>query len=121
MAGDMFEGSAITPYLITKGAEEAIAFYVAAFGAVENYRLVDPQSGKIGHADLAIGDASFMLADEHPSFGALSPPTIGGTPVKLHPRGRRCRRNRRSRRARRRHGAASGAGPDARRALGHDR
>ena len=84
MANDPFEGSAITPYLITKGAEEAIAFYVAAFGAVENYRLVDPQSGKIGHADLAIGDASFMLADEHPDFGALSPVTIGGTPVKLH-------------------------------------
>jgi PhnB protein len=84
MADDLFEGSAITPYLITKGAEEAIAFYVAAFGAVENYRLIDPQSGKIGHADLAIGDAYFMLADEHPDFGALSPATLGGTPVKLH-------------------------------------
>jgi PhnB protein len=84
MADDLFEGSAITPYLITKGAEEAIAFYVAAFGAVENYRLIDPQSGKIGHADLAIGGASFMLADEHPDFGALSPATLGGTPVKLH-------------------------------------
>jgi PhnB protein len=77
MANDLFEGSAITPYLITKGAEEAIAFYVAAFGAVENYRLIDPQSGKIGHADLAIGGASFMLADEHPDFGALSPATLG--------------------------------------------
>lgn len=84
MGENQFEGSAITPYLITKGAEEAIAFYVAAFGAVENYRLIDPQSGKVGHADLAIGDASFMLADEHPDFGALSPATLGGTPVKLH-------------------------------------
>jgi PhnB protein len=84
MADDTFEGSAITPYLITKGAEQAIAFYAAAFGAVENYRLVDPQSGKIGHADLAIGGASFMLADEHPDFGAFSPATLGGTPVKLH-------------------------------------
>jgi PhnB protein len=84
MGENPFEGSAITPYLITKGAEEAIAFYVAAFGAVENYRLIDPQSGKVGHADLAIGDAYFMLADEHPDFGALSPATLGGTPVKLH-------------------------------------
>jgi PhnB protein len=84
MANDPFEGAAITPYLIAKGAEDAIAFYAAAFGAVENYRLIDPQSGKIGHADLAIGGASFMLADEHPDFGAFSPATLGGTPVKLH-------------------------------------
>ncbi|HEU4651013.1 MAG TPA: VOC family protein [Croceibacterium sp.] len=84
MAEGLFQGSAITPYLIAKGAEDAIAFYVAAFGAVENYRLVDPQSGKIGHADLAIDGAAFMLADEHPDFGALSPVTVGGTPVKLH-------------------------------------
>jgi uncharacterized glyoxalase superfamily protein PhnB len=84
MGGTLFEGSWITPYLITRGADEAIAFYVAAFGAVENYRLTDPQSGKIGHAELRIGEATFMLADEHPDFGALSPTTIGGTPVLLH-------------------------------------
>ena len=84
MVDNLFEGSAITPYLITKGAEEAIAFYVAAFGAVERYRLTDPQSGKVGHAELAIGEACFMLADEHPDFGAFSPATLGGTPVKLH-------------------------------------
>lgn len=74
----------ITPYLIVKGADAAIAFYVEAFGAVERYRLTDPATGKIGHADLAVGDGGFMLADEHPDFGALSPSTIGGTPVKLH-------------------------------------
>ena len=84
MAQGLFQGSTLTPYLIAKGAEDAIAFYVAAFGAVETYRLVDPQSGKIGHADLAIDGAAFMLADEHPDFGALSPVTVGGTPVKLH-------------------------------------
>ena len=76
--------SQVTPYLIAKGAEQAIAFYAAAFGAEERYRLTDPQSGKIGHADLAIGEATIMLADEHPDFGALAPTTIGGTPVKLH-------------------------------------
>jgi PhnB protein len=76
--------SAITPYLIVKDADAAIAFYTEAFGAEERYRLTDPHSGKIGHADLKIGDAGFMLADEHPDFGALSPATVGGTPVKLH-------------------------------------
>jgi len=75
---------AITPYLIVKDAEAAIAFYTEAFGAEEQYRLTDPHSGKIGHADLKVGEAGFMLADEHPDFGALSPATIGGTPVKLH-------------------------------------
>jgi uncharacterized glyoxalase superfamily protein PhnB len=76
--------TAITPYLIVKDAEAAIAFYVAAFGAKEQYRLTDPHTGKIGHADLKIGEAGFMLADEHPDFGAFSPPTVGGTPVTLH-------------------------------------
>jgi len=76
--------SAITPYLIVKDAEAAIAFYIEAFGAREQFRLIDQHSGLIGHADLRIGDAGFMLADEHPSFGALSPATIGGTAVKLH-------------------------------------
>ena len=75
---------AITPYLIVKDAEAAIAFYTEAFGAEEQYRLTDPHSGKIGHADLKVGEAGFMLADEFPDFGALSPATIGGTPVKLH-------------------------------------
>lgn len=84
MAETLFEQSAITPYLIARDAEAAIAFYAAAFGAAEHYRLTDPQSGKIGHAELAVGDAVFMLADEHPDFGALSPAAVGGTPVKLH-------------------------------------
>jgi PhnB protein len=76
--------SSITPYLIAKDAGRAIAFYTAAFGAEEQYRLTDPHSGKIGHAELRIAGAAFMLADEHPDFGAFAPPTIGGTPVKLH-------------------------------------
>jgi PhnB protein len=76
--------SQVTPYLIVKGAEDAIAFYQAAFGAEERYRLTDPATGKIGHADLGIGGATIMLADEHRDFGALSPATIGGTPVMLH-------------------------------------
>lgn len=73
----------LTPYIIVKGADAAIKFYEKAFGARENYRLTGPD-GHVGHADLSIGNGQLMLADESPSFGALSPPTIGGTAVKLH-------------------------------------
>ncbi|HJT41977.1 MAG TPA: VOC family protein [Rhizomicrobium sp.] len=72
----------VTPYLIVKGAEQAIAFYKEAFGAEETFRITDP-AGRIGHADLSLAGGAFMLADEGPDFGALSPATIGGTPVKL--------------------------------------
>jgi PhnB protein len=73
----------LTPYIIVKGADAAIAFYVKALGAREEFRLAEP-NGRVGHAELAIGAGRVMLADEHPAFGALSPPTIGGTPVSLH-------------------------------------
>jgi PhnB protein len=73
----------LTPYIIVKNAAAAIAFYEKAFGAKEEYRLAGPD-GKIGHAELTIGAGRLMLADESPAFGALSPPSIGGTPVKLH-------------------------------------
>jgi len=73
----------LAPYLIVKEAARAIAFYVEAFGARELYRLVDP-AAKIGHAELEIAGAKVMLADEYPDFGALAPPTIGGSPVSLH-------------------------------------
>lgn len=73
----------LTPYLVVKQAAQAIAFYTRAFGAVEVFRLSDPQ-GKIGHAELELHGSRFMLADEFPDFGALSPTTIGGSPVTLH-------------------------------------
>ncbi|HEX6015726.1 MAG TPA: VOC family protein [Geminicoccaceae bacterium] len=73
----------LTPFLTVKNAEAAIAFYREAFGAVELFRLSEP-SGKIGHAELRIGDALLLLNDEYPDFGALSPVAIGGSPVKLH-------------------------------------
>jgi PhnB protein len=73
----------LSPYLIVKGAPRAIDFYTKAFGAKEVYRLRLP-GGKIGHAELEIGGARLMLADEHPDFGALSPVAIGGTPVSIH-------------------------------------
>jgi len=73
----------ITPYICVKGAAKAIAFYTAVFDAKEEYRL-NGEDGHIGHADLTIGDAKLMLSDEAPAFGALAPPTIGGTPIRLH-------------------------------------
>jgi PhnB protein len=73
----------LTPYLAVKGAEAAIAFYTKVLGAGEQFRIANP-NGSIGHAELAIGDGGIMLADESPAFGALSPSSIGGTPVRLH-------------------------------------
>lgn len=74
----------LIPYLIARDARSAIAFYEAAFGAVEAFRMTDPGDGRIGHAELAIEGCTFMLADEYPDFGAVSPDTIGGSPVTLH-------------------------------------
>jgi PhnB protein len=71
-----------TPYLIVKDAARAIEFYKRAFGATELLRMAAP-GGKIGHAEIKIGDSPIMLADEVPDIGALSPETIGGTPVSI--------------------------------------
>ena len=72
----------VTPYLIVKGAAAALAFYKRAFGAVEVLRLDGPD-GRIGHAEIMIGDSHVMLADECPEMGARSPQTIGGSAVSL--------------------------------------
>ena len=74
----------ISPHLVVSDAADAIAFYTAAFEAVETFRMVDPTDGRIGHAELSIGDSVVMLADEYPDFGAVSPDTLGGSPVILH-------------------------------------
>lgn len=72
----------VTPYLIIKGAAKAIDFYKQAFGAREQFR-VDGPDGRIGHAEIRIGDSIVMLSDEHPEIGARGPQSIGGTPVTL--------------------------------------
>jgi PhnB protein len=74
----------LTPYVIVNGAAKAIAFYTQAFGATEVFRLTEPHGDRIGHAELRIGDALLMLADEYPDFGALGPLSVGGSPVTLH-------------------------------------
>jgi PhnB protein len=73
----------VTPYLIVSGGAKALEFYARAFGAVERERIEDG-SGRIGHAEVVIGTSCVMLADEHPEVGALSPTTVGGSPVSLH-------------------------------------
>ena len=72
------------PYLVLSGCADAITFYEKAFGAVETYRLTDPVDGRVGHAEIRIGDTHIFLADEYPDFGALSPDSVGGSPVKMH-------------------------------------
>ena len=72
----------VTPYLIVKGAARALEFYQKAFGARELMRLPGPE-GKLGHAEVQIGDSRVMLADEHPGMGAVSPQALGGSPVGL--------------------------------------
>jgi len=74
----------LTPYIIVRDAARAIAFYERAFGARELFRLTNPGDKRIGHAELAIADSLLYLADEWPDFGALSPTSVGGTPITLH-------------------------------------
>jgi PhnB protein len=74
---------AVTPYLIIRGANQAIDFYKQAFGAVEVFRMADPSSNKIGHAEIKIRDSHLMLADEYPEMGFVGPEAVGGSPVSL--------------------------------------
>ena len=71
-----------TPYLIVKGAADAIEFYKRVFDATELFRVPGP-GGVLMHAEIKIGDSIIMLADEFPQMDALGPKTIGGSPVGL--------------------------------------
>jgi PhnB protein len=71
----------VTPYLVIKGAAEALEFYKKAFGATELFRM--EHQGKIGHAEMKIGGGIIMLADECPETNMKSPSALGGTPVGL--------------------------------------
>ena len=75
----------LTPYLMVDDASAAIDFYTRAFGAAEMMRLV-AGDGRIGHAELRVGEATFMLADEHPEQvpNMRGPRTVGVTTVSLH-------------------------------------
>jgi PhnB protein len=71
----------VTPYLIIGGAAKAIEFYKKALGATEVMRL--DHGGKIGHAEIKLGDSHVMLADEFPEMGNRGPQSLGGTTVGL--------------------------------------
>jgi len=72
----------VIPYLSVDGASAAIDFYAKVFGAKERLRMPSPD-GKIGHAELMIGESMIMLADVFPAMGGQSPKSIGGTPVTM--------------------------------------
>jgi PhnB protein len=72
----------VTPYLVVDGAAKAIDFYKKVFGAAEKMRMPSP-GGKVGHAELTLGDSMIMLADEHPDMGARAPHAFGGSAVNL--------------------------------------
>ena len=74
----------VSAYFVVNNAAQAIDFYKRAFGAEEIFRMTDPSDGRVGHAELRFGETLMMLADEYPDFGALSPDTIGGSPVTFH-------------------------------------
>ena len=73
----------IIPYLSIKGAADAIEFYKKAFGARESMRVAQ-SDGRIGHAELQLGDSRIMLADEFPDMDFRSPLSMGGSPVHIH-------------------------------------
>lgn len=73
----------VTPYLAARDAAGALEWYVRAFGAVEQFRVVG-DDGKLGHSEFTIAGARFMLSDDYPDFGVHSPESLGGTATTLH-------------------------------------
>jgi PhnB protein len=71
------------PYITVSDGGAAIEFYRRAFGAEEIMRMAEP-GGRVGHAELRIGNAVLMVSDEFPEYGAVSPKTLGGSPAMLH-------------------------------------
>lgn len=73
----------LTPHLVVKRADEALDFYVDAFGAVVDAVLRSPE-GLVMHAAVRIGDSKLLLNDEFPQWGVVGPETLEGTPVTIH-------------------------------------
>jgi uncharacterized glyoxalase superfamily protein PhnB len=73
----------VTPHLIVRGGDQAIAFYKKAFGAEEVNRAPGPDGKKLMHAVIKIGDSLIHLSDEFPDMGSRSPQTLGGTAAGL--------------------------------------
>jgi PhnB protein len=75
--------SEVIPYLCIKGVAQAIDFYARAFGARERMTRIVDASGRVGHAEIDIGGATVMMADEHPELKFVSPETLGGAHMQL--------------------------------------
>jgi PhnB protein len=73
----------LAPYIVCKGAGDAIEFYKKAFGAVEQFRLKGPDNSVV-HCYLRIGDSPLLVTDECPQMGAFGPAHLGGSPVTIH-------------------------------------
>jgi len=73
----------VAPYLAIKNALSALEFYKKAFGAIETYKLIVPD-GRLGHAEIRLGNSLIMLSDEFPEFGGKAPESLGGSPVSIH-------------------------------------
>ena len=73
----------VTPYVYIDGAKAAIDFYTSVLGAKERMTMPGPD-GRVGHAELTLGDSVIMLADEYPDMGVRGPRSVGGTPVAIH-------------------------------------
>ena len=71
----------VTAYITVENCANALQFYVKAFGAKESFRLTDP-AGRIGHAQIKIGDSSIMMSDPFPEWGTVAP--NGPEPMRLH-------------------------------------
>ena len=77
--------SEMFPYLRVRNAADAIAFYVEVFGAREQLKLTDPNDGRIGHAELALGEGMIvMLSDEYPEMGLWGPDPDRGPSMSVH-------------------------------------
>lgn len=72
----------VQAYLILKNCAAAIDFYKKVFGVTERMRMTRPD-GRIGHAEIQVGDSCIMMADEHPDMDAFSPEHYGGSPVSI--------------------------------------
>jgi uncharacterized glyoxalase superfamily protein PhnB len=76
------EYPALAPAIAVRNAAQAIEFYKRAFDAVERYRLIEPGTGRIGHAELTMNGALLMLSDENPQYNK-APETLGGVSAKF--------------------------------------
>lgn len=73
----------VFPYLRVRRADQAIEFYRQAFGATELFRLTEP-GGRIGHAEIRIGNTTLMVSEEYPEYGIVGPESLGGTTCTIH-------------------------------------